>query len=104
MPRPRSFADEEGDDGAFGQSRERLPNVQFLAFAEREIEDVVHLAWGKGFGEQVARLADVAEQIGAGREVGCEFFHETVERRRRDRAESRPRRGRLRADPADRSA
>ncbi len=79
-----------------GRSRERLPDVELLALAERRVENVVDLVRRQGLGEQIARLADIAEQIGAGREVGGEFLHQTVERRRRDGAKPR---GRARDDP-----
>jgi hypothetical protein len=87
----RPLGDEEGDDGGLGRSRERLPDVQFLALAKRRIEDIVDFVGRKGPRKQIARLPDIAEQIGARREVGREFFHQTVEGQRLDRPEPRRR-------------
>ena len=43
---------------------------------------------GSDVGEQVTRLADVAEQVGAGRKGVGEFLDQRLELRGRDRAEA----------------
>ncbi len=70
-----------------GTLAERAPDVGRLLRAERRADETVDLVGRKRFGEEDARLAGVAEQIGARGEVGRELVDQPVERRGRDGAE-----------------
>ena len=56
-------------------------------FAGFSAENIGDLLRRQGVGEQVLGLARVAEQVGAGGEVGREFVDQPIESCRGDRAE-----------------
>ena len=83
----RALRHQERNDRAFGRLRQRLPYVDLIGFSGLHAQNVGDLFRRQSIGEQVLGLAGVAEQIGAGGEVGRKFVDQPIQSRRRDGAE-----------------
>ena len=102
--RRRSFRHEERNDRGFGRLRQRPPDIDLRSFRGLYPEELGDLPGRKRIAEQALDLAGVADEIGAGGEVDCEFGDQPIEKSSPKSRRAQPRPAPPRAGRVDRTA